>query len=121
MDTTEFKRRMARVRYLSGDYAAGYQRGLRRLHHGESFGTDAEHAQWMSLGQNGDHREELGRGYRDGFSGAEPTPEPGRPELAPDEKTSPRSIRLNAARWAKLQRLGRGWLERAIDKAKVAE
>ena len=50
-----------------------------------------------------------------------PVPEIGRPELPPDEKTRPRSIRLNDERWDKLQRLGRDWLERAIDRAKVPD
>lgn len=47
----------------------------------------------------------------------------GRPPKAPGERaTTPvRSVRLDDARWAKLQRLGRAWLERAIDRAKVAE
>lgn len=41
----------------------------------------------------------------------------GRPELPASEKTHPRSVRLNDARWAKCQRLGRDWLEEAIDAA----
>lgn len=42
----------------------------------------------------------------------------GRPAiLKPAERTKPRSIRLSDARWAKLMRLGREWLERAIDAA----
>lgn len=41
------------------------------------------------------------------------------PRLAPEEATRPRSIRLNNARWAKLQQLGREWLELAIDRAKL--
>lgn len=41
----------------------------------------------------------------------------GRPELPAGEKTQPRSIRLNDVRWAKLQRLGRRWLEQMIDQA----
>ena len=47
-----------------------------------------------------------------------PVPEIGRPELPADEKTKPRTIRLNDERWEKLQRLGRDWLEPAIDRAK---
>lgn len=39
------------------------------------------------------------------------------PRLSPENATQPRSMRLNDARWAKLQRLGRDWLERAIDDA----
>lgn len=42
----------------------------------------------------------------------------GRPPLAPEDVTQPRSVRLNDARWEKLQRLGRKWLEGAIDRAK---
>lgn len=37
------------------------------------------------------------------------------PRLAPEDATKPRSVRLNEARWEKLQRLGRDWLEGAID------
>lgn len=50
-------------------------------------------------------------------------PEPkrrGRPPVPPEQRSDvkPRSIRLDEARWAKLQQLGREWLERAIDRAK---
>lgn len=38
--------------------------------------------------------------------------------LPPEQRTKPRSVRLDDARWAKLQRLGRDWLERVIDKAR---
>jgi hypothetical protein len=46
----------------------------------------------------------------------------GRPPLPPEQRaTTPvRSIRLDDERWAKFQRLGRSWLERAIDRAKAA-
>lgn len=46
----------------------------------------------------------------------------GRPpgsRLPPELRTEARSIRLNNARWAKLQQLGRAWLEKVIDKARV--
>jgi hypothetical protein len=43
---------------------------------------------------------------------------PGRPPLPPEDHTKPRSVRLNDARWLKFKRLGTGWLERAIDRAK---
>lgn len=51
-------------------------------------------------------------------------PEPkrrGRPPLPPEQRnTTPvRSVRLDDERWAKLQRLGREWLEQQIDRAKV--
>lgn len=121
MDEREFMRLLNRARLLGGDYAAGYQRGLRRHYHGERYGTDEEHEKFMRLGLDGDYREELGRGYRDGFAGKAPEPKIGRPELPPDEKTKPRSIRLNDERGDKLQRLGREWLERAIDRAKLPD
>ena len=119
MNEREFKSLMNRARLLGGDYAAGYQRGLRRHYHGEAFGSAEEHEKFMGFGLNGDYREEMGRGYRDGFAGKAPEPKIGRPELPPEEKTRPRSMRLNDERWDKLQRLGREWLERAIDRAKV--
>lgn len=45
----------------------------------------------------------------------------GRPKAGPDHEppTKPRSIRLDDDRWEKLQALGREWLERQIDGAKV--
>jgi len=46
-------------------------------------------------------------------------PGTGGPRLAPEDATKPRSVRLDDARWAKLKGLGREWLERAIDRAKV--
>lgn len=36
----------------------------------------------------------------------------------PDQQRKPRSVRLNDERWSKLQRLGAGWLEAAIDRAR---
>ncbi len=50
-------------------YSQGYQRGLRRHYHGEQFGTEAEHEQWLALDG---HHQELGDGYRDGFAGQPP-------------------------------------------------
>lgn len=43
----------------------------------------------------------------------------GRPILPEGETGSPRSVRLNDERWEKLKLLGREWLEKAIDRAKV--
>ncbi len=45
----------------------------------------------------------------------------GRPKAGPDHTppTKTRSIRLDDARWEKLQALGREWLERQIDRAKL--
>lgn len=72
MDEATFKARMSRARLLRNDYGAGYQAGLRRHYHGETFGTPEDHDRWMGVGRDGDPRIELGRGYRDGFSGIEP-------------------------------------------------
>lgn len=48
---------------------AGYMRGLRRAHHGESFGSAAEHELWMSLhAESAPDRAALGRGYRAGLT-----------------------------------------------------
>jgi len=41
-------------------------RGLRRVHHGEQFGTQAEHDQYMAMSGE---RQALGDGYRSGFAG----------------------------------------------------
>jgi len=44
----------------------------------------------------------------------------GRPpgsSVPPELQRKPRSVRLDAARWAKLQALGTAWLENAIDNA----
>jgi len=61
------------------DWWVGYMRGLRRAHHGESFGTESEHQMWLSLGEIADgmnskqavhsaSRAALGRGYRAGLT-----------------------------------------------------
>lgn len=48
---------------------AGYMRGLRRAHHGETFGTDAEHSLWLNAIHDSDPtRAALGRGYRAGLT-----------------------------------------------------
>ena len=68
-----FKSRMFKAEAMQGigekpDYWAGYQRGLRRLYHGEKFGTDEEHDLWMNLADDVDEgRADRGRGYTDGF------------------------------------------------------
>lgn len=69
MNESKFKTFMEAAQSLGGDYATGYQRGLRRLHHGEKFGTDEEHEKWFNLSG---HRAEMGRGYQDGFAGSPP-------------------------------------------------
>lgn len=52
-------------------YYSGYIRGLRRLYHGKTFGTELEHKFWMSLCYD-KTRWEMGRGYRHGFAGLKP-------------------------------------------------
>lgn len=73
MDKTTFSRLLAEAETIGGDYASGYLRGLRRLHHGEGFGTAEEHERMMALDAQGDpSREAIARGYRDGYAGARP-------------------------------------------------
>ena len=67
-------RRADTLRRLDGDYLrqpwwTGYMRGLRRAHHGERFGTQAEHDLWLSaVGSTDPQRAALGRGYRAGLT-----------------------------------------------------
>jgi hypothetical protein len=42
----------------------------------------------------------------------------GRPPLPEEERKVNGSVRLTPARWAKLRRLGMGWLSKAVDRAK---
>lgn len=72
VDEKTFKRYMQAVKGLPDDYAVGYQKGLRRHYHGEAFGTESEHQQWLNLGLDGDHRVDQGAGYRAGFAGEPP-------------------------------------------------
>lgn len=54
---------------LRSAWWTGYIRGLRRAHHGEAFGTDAEHALYLDAIESGDPaRAALGRGYHDGLT-----------------------------------------------------
>ena len=54
---------------LESDWWAGYMRGLRRAHHGERFGTQAEHDLWLSaIESTAPQRAALGRGYRAGLT-----------------------------------------------------
>lgn len=47
----------------------GYMRGLRRAHHGERFGSAAEHEMWLSASESPDDgRSALGAGYRAGLT-----------------------------------------------------
>lgn len=58
----------------NNDFWTGYARGLRRLYHGEKFGTKEEHEVWFSITAN---ERDLGRrargaGYRSGLEGVNP-------------------------------------------------
>ncbi|HEY4691329.1 MAG TPA: hypothetical protein VIK33_18620 [Anaerolineae bacterium] len=67
-------RRADTLRRLDSDHVhaswwTGYMRGLRRAHHGERFGSEAEHALWLSASESTDPmRAALGRGYRTGLT-----------------------------------------------------
>lgn len=54
---------------IRADWWTGYMRGLRRAHHGENFGTIAEHELWLSAAESTDPaRAALGRGYAAGLT-----------------------------------------------------
>lgn len=54
---------------VRAEWWSGYKRGLRRAHHGEQFGSAAEHALFMSAADSDDpNRAALGRGYRAGLT-----------------------------------------------------
>lgn len=54
---------------IKSDWWAGYMRGLRRAHHGDNFGTEAEHQLWLSASESTDpSRAALGRGYQAGLT-----------------------------------------------------
>ena len=78
MDIAKFERYMIAARYCGNEYRIGYERGLKRHFFGKDFGTDEDHVLWISLGTDDDPDYddpsfiELGRGYRDGFSGIAP-------------------------------------------------
>lgn len=81
MTKEEFKSKMrgAFQQLASGPYESayyqGFMRGLRKAYHGESFGTEYQHEQWMSLADEVDDELRRAReeGYRDGLRG-EPRP-----------------------------------------------
>jgi hypothetical protein len=80
MDEDSFQRELSRARTCGlleperEAYWRGFQRGLRRAHLGKQFGTDEEHALWLTLAKVSDRlRRECGEGYRDGLAaGARP-------------------------------------------------
>lgn len=54
---------------IRGEWWIGYMKGLRRAHHGESFGSQAEHDLWLSAADSSDpSRAALGRGYAAGLT-----------------------------------------------------
>ena len=54
---------------IRSSWWSGYKRGLRRAHHGDSFGTLAEHELWLSAAESSDpSRAALGRGYAAGLT-----------------------------------------------------
>ena len=56
------------------EFWTGYQRGLRRLHYGDDFGTDTEHETWHKItdDENDMIRRQRGQGYRAGYAGKNP-------------------------------------------------
>jgi hypothetical protein len=73
----KFKRNMSGAKTFAelgdrADFWAGYQRGLRRAHHGDAFGTPEEHALWWAAADADDEtRRERGIGYRMGCEGVD--------------------------------------------------
>lgn len=53
--------------YRRSEFCRGFRRGIRRLFHGENFGTDEEHNKWMNCA-DGEYRKQLQAGYRTGFN-----------------------------------------------------
>lgn len=54
---------------IRAEWFVGYMRGLRRAHHGERFGSQAEHQMWLAAAESTDPmRAALGRGYAAGFN-----------------------------------------------------
>ena len=54
---------------IRAEWYAGYMRGLRRAHHGESFGTETEHQMWLAQAESHyELRAALGRGYHAGLT-----------------------------------------------------
>lgn len=54
---------------LKDSWWTGYLRGLRRAHHGELFGSLAEHELWLAaISSSDESRAALGRGYRAGLT-----------------------------------------------------
>lgn len=61
--------RRIKTDYLREAWWTGYIKGLRRAHHGEKFGTQAEHDLFLSAAESSDpSRAALGMGYRAGLT-----------------------------------------------------
>ncbi len=92
MNEQKFRSEMRRAKtmqeteeYPRNEYWVGYQRGLRRLHHGDNFGTAEEHEQWMALVDSDDEsRKQRGRGYRDALALGEISSRRGAPSKIAD-------------------------------------
>lgn len=74
MTEDEHKNKIRAIKFFIGkqdpDYWYGFYRGCHRRYHGEIFGTEAEHANWMSLQQRKDSKSRLrGIGYQAGLDG----------------------------------------------------
>lgn len=88
MTEQKFKSEMRRAETMRrtsdpemSEYWVGYIRGLRRVYHGENFGTADEHNKWMAAIDSPDEmRKQRGRGYRDGIKYGEISSKTGRPK-----------------------------------------
>lgn len=93
---------------LRAEYWVGYIRGLRRGHHGESFGSESSHRQWLSMAESPDEmRAQRGQGYADGLQFVEVASQVGRPPVGDtvlDKLTVPSE--LKSALEAKAAELG---------------
>lgn len=73
MTEKEFQHNLGAAQTLSAiseysSFLSGYTLGLYRHFHGDSFGTEAEHQQYLAY-DGDDDRREFARGYRAGFAG----------------------------------------------------
>jgi hypothetical protein len=73
MTEDEFQHNLGAAQTLSAiseyySFLSGYILGLYRHFHGDSFGTEAEHQQYLAF-DGDDDRREFARGYRAGFAG----------------------------------------------------
>ncbi len=115
MEEKEFKSLARSVAQLASEYGEGYRLGLRRHYHGEKFGTSAQHEQRMGFGLEGDPREEMGRGYRDGFAGNPPAPKRGAPVRLSGLRRVNVTLDENSVEIA--ERIGRGNLSAGVRQA----